>query len=429
MTRSAAYYDGFPRKLSRVALSHLCVAVCGIFLSLVAESSRAAEWSFEPSVGLRTEYNTNVQLTPDPHPAAWGMILTPDVKFSGATEALTVTGGLNLGFTRYLHQPQFNIDSYDLSLRSSYKTERDVLNFDLDAIRDATVVSELATTGVVLAYSPRNQFTVTPSWSRALTEATSINASYGYTNVNYHATSGTSPIGYQEQVASVGMQTKLDEGKVLNLAAYYDRYETPPPQTLENTFGVHGGYDHAFSETLHGTLLVGWRWTQSTLSSQTSICDGPIINGICSGMIIETTTVQKQNNSGLTLNANLEKQSETDTVRGEISQEIYPSGAGSLVQTQRVAVKWNKQWSPMLSSNIDGAAYRIQYIGGAVTSSSNSRYYSFNSSLSWRFRESLKLDVGYTYSRNKYDSAPVAANANVLYLMLSYAWPKLSVSR
>src|SRR5439155_8874430 len=130
---------------------------------LVAAPSRGAEWSFEPSVGLRTEYNTNVQLTPDPHPAAWGMILTPDVKFSGATEALTVTGGLKLGFTRYLHQPQFNIDSYDLTLRSSYKTERDVLNLEIEAIRDATVVSELATTGVVLAYSPRNQFTLKPS--------------------------------------------------------------------------------------------------------------------------------------------------------------------------------------------------------------------------------------------------------------------------
>ena len=78
-----------------------------------------AEWSFEPSVGLRTEYNDNIPLTPEPHPSVWGMILSPDVKFSGATETLTVTGGLNLSFNRYLDQPQLNIDNYDLSLRSS----------------------------------------------------------------------------------------------------------------------------------------------------------------------------------------------------------------------------------------------------------------------------------------------------------------------
>jgi len=413
---------------TRVALRGLGVALGGILPLLAADPSHGAEWSFEPSVGLRTEYNDNIQLTPEPHPAVWGMILSPDLKFSGATETLTVKGGLNLGFTRYLDQPQYNIDSYDLYLRSSYKLERDVLGLDIDAIRDSTMASELTTTGVVLAYSPRNQLNVKPSWSRAITEATSINASYGYSNTNYQDTSGTSLTGYLEQLASVGTQSKVDEGKVLNLAAYYERYETRPSQTRQNTVGVLGGYDHAFSETLHSVFLVGWRWTRTTLSSQALICDGPIINGICSGTVTETTAVQKENSSGLTLNATLEKRSETDTVRGVISQEVNPSGAGSLVQTQRVGVAWTRQWSPTLSSNIDAGAYQTQYIGGVVTSS-NSRYFSLNSSLSWRLSEAWRVDAGYSYARQKYDSAPVAASANVVYLVLSYAWPKLSVSR
>ena len=357
-----------------VALKRFCVVLCGILPLLPADPSRGAEWSFEPSVGLRTEYNDNIQLTPDPHPTVWGMMLSPDVKFSGATETLTVTGGLNLSFNRYLNQPQLNIDNYDLSLRSRYKAERDSLQLNLDAIRDSTLVSELATTGVVLAYAPRNLSTVTPSWSRALTEATSINASYTYTNVSYHATPGTSLVNYQDQLALVGLQSNVDEGKVLNVAAYYDRYETPAPQSLQNTYGVQGGYAHAFSETLRGSFLVGWRWTQSTISSQALICDGPIIVGVCSGTVTETTAVQKQNSSGFTLIANLEKRSETDTVSGQLSQEIYPSGAGSLVETQRIGATWAKQWSPTLSSTIDAAAYQSKYIGGVVTNS-NSRYY------------------------------------------------------
>jgi len=414
--------------VTRVGLKALCAVLCAILLPLAADPCRGAEWSFEPSVSLRSEYNDNIQLTPDPHPTVWGMMLSPDVKFSAATETLTVTGGLNLSFNRYLNQPQLNIDNYDLSLRSRYKAERDSLQLDFDAIRDSTLVSELATTGVVLAYAPRNLLTVTPSWSRALTEATSISASYRYTNVRYQHTSGTNLTDYQDQSASLGMQSNVDEGKVLNLAAYYDRYETPSPQTRQNTYGVHGGYDHAFSETLRGTFLVGWRRTQSTVSSQVLICDGPIVVGICNGTVTETTAVQKQNTSGFTLNAVLEKRSETDTVTGRLSQEIYPSGAGSLVQTQRVGINWAKQWSPTLTSNVDAAAYQTDYIGGVVTSS-NSRYYSLNSSLSWRLSEWGKLDVGYNYARQKYDTAPVAASNNVIFLSLSYAWPKLSVSR
>jgi len=302
--------------VTRVGLKALCAVLCAILLPLAADPCRGAEWSFEPSVSLRSEYNDNIQLTPDPHPTVWGMMLSPDVKFSAATETLTVTGGLNLSFNRYLNQPQLNIDNYDLSLRSRYKAERDSLQLDFDAIRDSTLVSELATTGVVLAYAPRNLLTVTPSWSRALTEATSISASYRYTNVRYQHTSGTNLTDYQDQSASLGMQSNVDEGKVLNLAAYYDRYETPSPQTRQNTYGVHGGYDHAFSETLRGTFLAGWRRTQSTVSSQVLICDGPIVVGICNGTVTETTAVQKQNTSGFTLNAILEKRSETDTVSG-----------------------------------------------------------------------------------------------------------------
>jgi len=414
--------------VTRVGLKALCAVLCAILLPLAADPCRGAEWSFEPSVSLRSEYNDNIQLTPDPHPTVWGMMLSPDVKFSAATETLTVTGGLNLSFNRYLNQPQLNIDNYDLSLRSSYKLERDSLQLNLDAIRDSTLVSELATTGVVLAYAPRNLATVTPSWSRSLTEATSITASYTYTDVRYQHTSGTSLTPYTDQSASLGMQSKVEEAKVLHLVAYYDRYETPSPQTRQNTYGVHGGYDHAFSETLRGTFLVGWRRTQSTVSSQVLICDGPIVVGICNGTVTETTAVQKQNTSGFTLNAILEKRSETDTVTGRLSQEIYPSGAGSLVQTQRVGINWAKQWSPTLSSNVDAAAYQTDYIGGVVTSS-NSRYYSLNSSLSWRLSEWGKLDVGYNYARQKYDTVPVAASNNVIYLSFSYAWPRLSVSR
>ena len=39
------------------------------------------------------------------------------------------------------------------------------------------------------------------------------------------------------------------------------------------------------------------------------------------------------------------------------------------------------------------------------------------------------LSGGYSYSHVKYDSTPVGATANVVYVVLSYTWPKVSVSR
>ena len=412
----------------RVALKHLCLMLCGVLPGLEAGSSRAAEWSAEPSVALRADYNDNINLTSAPHPGVWGIKLSPDVKFSGETETLKVTGGLNVRINRYFGEDGLDTIDHTLSLRSDYKAERDLVGLKIDSIRDSTLVSELATTGAVQARRQRSLLTANPTWSRALTEATSLRASYSYTDVHYDESAGTGLINYGDQSASVGIESKLDERNVVNVTAYYDRYETNPAESRASTYGVQGGYDHDFSETLHGSFVVGLRRTQSTISSDALVCDGPIILGFCLGTITEVTSVQKETSSGYTLNASLAKRWETDTVSGQLSREINPSGVGSLIQTDRIQMIWTKEWSPTLSSNISAAAYRSRYIGGVVTNS-NTRYYTVEPRLTWRLAEGWALDAGYSYARQNYETVPVKATANVVYVNLNYAWPKISVSR
>src|SRR5437667_1183076 len=164
---------------SRVALKYLGILLCCL-QPLAAHRSRAAEWSMEPSVALRTEYNDNIQLTGASHPSVWGAILSPDVKFSGETETLKVTGGLRVNFNRYFGEQGLDTTDHIASLRSSYKSERDILGLNIESVRDSTLVSELAETGLVVARRQRNRLTANPTWSKYLTERTAITASYGY---------------------------------------------------------------------------------------------------------------------------------------------------------------------------------------------------------------------------------------------------------
>src|SRR5438105_8907936 len=136
----------------RFGTKRLCALLWGILQPLTAaDLCRAAEWSMEPSVGLRAEHNDNIQFTSAPHPSVWGTILSPDVKFSGQTETLTVTGGLRLNFNRYFGEHGLDSTDHILSLRSSYKAERNILGLNIDSIRDSTLVSELNETGLVQA--------------------------------------------------------------------------------------------------------------------------------------------------------------------------------------------------------------------------------------------------------------------------------------
>src|SRR5437867_2768489 len=185
----------------RVELKRLGIVLCWVLQLLIADPSYAAEWSMEPSVRLTANYNDNIDLSPAPHPSVWGITLSPDVKFSGETETLKVTGGLNLRFNRYFGEEGRGRDTNDhtLSLRSGYRAERDLLGLNIDSIRDSTLVSELATTGAVQARRQRDLLTANPTWTRALTEAAYLKASYGYTNVHYDDTAGTSLIDYGDQ--------------------------------------------------------------------------------------------------------------------------------------------------------------------------------------------------------------------------------------
>ena len=411
--------------VSRAALSGISL----MFLSMFATNqARAAEWSALPSVVVRTSYDTNLALTPGPHSPVWGLIVSPDVKFTGATETLTVTGGLNFSFNRYFGEEGLNTNNYDFSIRSVYRGERDLLGLNIDAVRDPTLISELATTGVVLAYRQRNLQIANPSWTRTLTERTSIKASYSFSNVRYDDTAATSLIDYQDQAASLEFQTRITERETGTVAAYYDRFETSPPQFRATTYGIQGGYDYRFYETLRGSFIVGYRWTESVTSSQAFVCDGVLVNGICFGTLTQVASTQKVDSSGYTLKATLEHESETDTLRGAISRDIYPSGVGSLVQTDRIEATWIKRLTPLLTASISAAAYQSEYVGGVVNSS-NSRYYWIEPRVSWRLDEGWALDAGYRYAEQRFDTQPVSATASLVYINVSYTWPKISVSR
>lgn len=402
-----------------------CVSACLIMGAIAAGASRAAEWSMESSVALRTEYDDNIELTAEPHPAVWGVLLAPEIKFSGETERLKVTGGLRVSVNRYYGESGLDSTDHAVTLRSSYKTERDVFGMDLDSVRDSTLVSELLETGVVQARRERNRLAAAPSWSHSLTESTSLTASYGYTDVRYADTQNTSLIDYRDQQATMGVLSHLTERDTLAVIGYYDWYQTNPKTFEAKTYGVQAKYDRAFSETLRGTLAVGVRNTRSTQSSDALVCSGPILFGLCFGNLSQVTLVASDRSTGYTFLASIDRKFETGLLSGQLSREIYPTGVGALVQTDRLGVAWQHQLSPTLDFFVDASIYDSRYVGSFVTGS-NSRYYRIEPRLTWKMTDRWTLLGGYSYGHVQ---SALSASASTVYLVVSYTWPKFSVSR
>ena len=399
-------------------------------LSLFSLTAQSAEWSIEPSVSVREEYNDNIRLTTLPHKSVWGTSLTPSVNFSSKTEISEVTGGARLNFNRYSGEPTLDRNDQIFSLVSKYKTERNTFGLNGSYVHDSTQASELISTGVVLARKQRTNLTLNPSWTTFASERTWFTLDYQLSRVKYEDSAATGLIDYNNQTASLAAVHRLSEQDQLSGTVYYSKYETSPANFKSNTSGLRLGITHDFSETLTSSLTVGARSTSSTSQQNALVCPAPIIFcqfGLIPYDVVPFTT--KTRSHGYTLNANLGKQFETTTLSGQVSREVNPSGNGALVQADRIGFSLANKFSPTLTGALDASIYRSRYLGNVI-SRSDSRYYTVGPRLSWRMSEWWSLDTGYTHARQEYDNAgSTAATANSAYVLVRYDWPKLAVSR
>ena len=122
-------------------------------------------------------YNSNLLLTTLPHDATYGYWVSPAAEFAGKTERLEVSGKVAADFVSYYGGHRIILPIFILPLTVRYKTEKDLLGFTGGFIRDNTLMSELLTTGLVLRFTQRNQWTANPSWTRSITEKLSFQSS------------------------------------------------------------------------------------------------------------------------------------------------------------------------------------------------------------------------------------------------------------
>ena len=228
--------------------------------------SEAAEWSVLPSIGVKGVYNDNLILTPLPHDATYGYWVSPAAEFAGKTERLEVSGRVAADFVSYYGGEQNNFTNIHLPLTVRYKTEKDLLGFTGGFIRDNTLMSELLTTGVVLRFTQRNQWTANPSWTRSITEKLSVQSSFQLNDTTYEDGLSLGLVDYQLFGGSGGLLYQLTEQDQIQLSGSYANFHTTnAPSPFRASFpGVNLSLTHAFTETLTGTAYGGPSFVSST---------------------------------------------------------------------------------------------------------------------------------------------------------------------
>lgn len=406
---------------------------CAVSLCLIPSSEVvAAEWSIEPSISLNEEYNDNIRFATLPHPGVLQSRLSPSIIFSSKTEVSEVRGSARLNINRYTGDPLVS-DRNDkiFSLLTRLQSERDAWAMNASYTQDSTTESEAVATGIVQPRTQRTARSLAPSWTRSLTERTSLKLDYSYQDVKYAEHINLND--YTSQQVGGTLQYRLTQQDQVSLSASYSKTDYAPETAVSNTSpfyfstttvnksdrrNVQLGIDHEFSETLSGSVTLGIRNSLSIKEQNQALCLG----FICAAPVSATSETR---GDGSLFSANLDKKFESSKVSGFASRDTNASGSG-LVQTDKFGVSLINNLTENLTGSLGATAYHTQYIGVIAP---GSRYYTFEPKLNWHFTEWWTLDAGYRYARSEPGSANNATISNAVYLNLGYNWPKIAISR
>ena len=374
--------------------------------------SEAAEWSLLPSIGVKGLYNDNLLLASLPHDATYGYWVSPAAEFAGKTERLEVSGRAAADFVSYYGGEQNNFTNIHLPVSVRYKTEKDLLGFTGGFIRDNTLISELLTTGLVLRFTQRNQWTANPSWTRSLTEKLSIQSSFQLSDTTYEDGVRLGLVDYQLLGGSGGLLYQMTEQDQIQLSGSYVNFHTTnAPLSFRAGFpGVNLSLTHAFTESLTGTAYGGPRFVSSTTQTVSD-------------------NIKAQSTVWL-FGASLAKRFERTSIQVNVDRDIVPSGFGLLIQRDRAGLTVSHDLTETLAASFNGSGFLVSGItsrglGGTFP---ESRYFYLTPKVAWKILEWWKLELSYTYGWRDIDGSSSPAMSNATMFMLTYYPPKLAFS-
>jgi hypothetical protein len=390
----------------------MLVGLCGAMMLVsggLKGEARAAEWSAEPSLSVKGEYNSNLLLF-NGNNEVWGDWTSPALKFKGSTESLMVEGNVRSEFVHYYGSQNRSLTNLYFPLRTSYRWDRHTFNIEGGFTRDNTLRSELQQTGLVLAFTQRSVWTARPTWTVGLTERLNWQLGYQFTDATYENGLSFGLVNYQVQGGSSSMSYQATERDQVQFTGEYVRFETPAIQQHWTYYGIGASASHSFTESLTGTLSSGVRFIAST-------------QDIAGGSLTDHQNVW-------VYSGRLKQVFDRATITVEGSREVNPSGFGSLLQTDRVGGSLSHNLTDTVTLSVEGATYFVTPLSSSTSRTfPQTRFTSVSPKISWTFAEWWSLGVGYSYAERAVGALDQWNFANSTFVTLTYGGPKWSVSR
>jgi hypothetical protein len=401
---------------------------------LFAASACADEWVVDRSVSTRVTHNDNILMRSTDALGDTSLALTPALTLTNRSE--TREAGVNLAPTvnRYVQHSEYDTVDYRANVNLKWASELDKRSLTLARVRDSTLTTELATTGVVLARRQRTLTNAQATWQHSLTENTSANAALSLASVRYEAAPGLTD--YDDNSLTAGVLHGVSERSSVGASLFTRDYQTTDGNVKSRINGASLNGEMKYSERLVLSLEAGRNRTRTDLQLAALICpSGSIrLTTLLCGDLATLTLVPVNANKvpvssetkGSTFSGAASYQLESGSLSATIARSLNPSGGGTLLRSDQLGLNYQRRFSETLDFGFSANMVRSSVLGNAA---SESRYTRLAPTLQWQIDQWISMSFGYALATQTATGQLQPARSNMVFVGLNYGFRPLSVSR
>ena len=390
-----------------------------LILGLASFSMADGDFTFNPSLQFRGEYDDNINFDNVDKKSDWLGVFIPSLKAGWQTPRLNVNGSAEAEIRRFSSESQFDDEYQRYKIESSYQLfERLSLEAGGSYTKDSTLDSELEETGIVEDLYGRKRYTLNGGARYQLGERVSTSLNYNYGNTKYDSPSDTD-YDSNSVVGSISYLFRNQRDQVFLQPTYY-HYNSDISKV--DNYGLSLGWNRTLSEKLTLSCYLGLRYTDTEYSYHYYV---PVFDP-SNGTIIwqKRKETISEDDVGGTADISLSGRTETLNYKLSYNRDLSYTSTGSPIDSDRFigTISWNI--NQRLRSGLDAGLYFSK--ANDDYSDENSIYFYLHPHISYRLMKNHHLQLHYRYARTKDKTLKKndTYDRNRVWLALVFNFPK-----
>ena len=379
-------------------------ALAGLAACMACKVTTAAQWSFQPSIDWKEDYDSNRRLAASNEVPSDGTWLTADATLSRITESTEWDFVPHLQAQRFGGDSALDANNYSLNGAFQGHTELFTLTASGGYEHASTLIAEPSDTGIIDASTARDTGSGRLVLGHDFTERQHMDVQAAYADVTYPGGSTVGLVGYRYTSAATVYTFKLSALTALSATGYGDWLTAPVTGYVSRDSGATLGVTYSPSERVSFTASAGG--SSSTVNSV-----------VGHGAVFGLQASRNYELSQLSLSYN---------------RSLQPSGLGFLVRRDQLLFSLNQNIAPKLfaTATVQGVLNHDLTTGPYLDIP---RYFTGDAGLQWRASDqwTINLTAGATFVREPATYQNINQTAKGWHAALDTRWALFprSVSR